>query len=227
MTARAACTLAAVAASAASTGDLLLLWFASAGRADLGLPALPDGALLAGHLLGVFAIPLYGVGYWGVSRAIGATHRRAAQFVFVTGALGGAYGGAVHGITGMAERLQAAVGIAPGDPMAFVEQLGGFLVPLWIVVAVAIAAGSIVFAGAVWRGDTALPRWMALANPIALVLVAALLGAPTPLGRAVLVPAAPNIAHVWFFALAALSLPIASPPRASNPAPHAANPNPA
>jgi hypothetical protein len=190
VTARGACALAAVAAVAANAGDLLLLWFASAGRAELGLPALPDGALLAGHLLGVFAIPLYGVGYWGVSRAIGAAHRRAARFVFVAGAFGGAYGGAVHGITGMAERLQAAAGIAP----------------------------------AVWRGDTAFPRWMALANPVALVLLAALLGAPTPLGRALLVPAAPNTAHVWFFALAALSMRTASPPPASNPAPRTSNP---
>ncbi len=213
MTTRGACALAAVAALAASVGDLLLLWFASAGRAELGLPALPDAALLAGHLLGVFAIPLYGVGYWGVSRALGAAHRRAARFVFVTGALGGAYGGAVHGITGMAERLQAAAGIAPRDPMAFVEQLGEFLVPLWIAIGLAIAAGSTVFAAAVWRADTALPRWMALMSPAALVLLAVLLGAPTAMGRALLVPAAPNLAHVWFFALAALSMRAASTAR--------------
>ena len=62
MTARGACALAAVAALAASAGDLLLLWVASAGRTELGLPAPLPGALLAGHLLGVFAIPLYGVG---------------------------------------------------------------------------------------------------------------------------------------------------------------------
>jgi hypothetical protein len=206
MTARGACALAAVAALAASVGDLLLLWFASAGRSELGLPAPPDGALLIGHQLGVFAIPLYGVGYWGISRAIGAKHRRAARFVFVAGALGGAYGGVVHGITGIAEQLGAAAGIAPGDPMGFIARLGAFLVPLWTVVAVAIAAGSVVFAVAVARGDTALPRSMAFANPLALMTLAALLGAPTPSGRALLVPAAPNLAHVWFFALAGLAL---------------------
>lgn len=206
MTARGACALAAVAALVASVGDLLLLWFANAGRSELGLPVPPDGALLVGHQLGVFAIPLYGVGYWGVSRAIGAARGRAARFVFVTGALGGAYGGVVHGITGMAEQLERAAGIAPGDPMAFVARLGAFLVPLWIGIAAAIAAGSIVFAVAVARGDTALPRWMAFANPLALVMLAALLGAPTPIGRALLVPAAPNLAHVWFFALAGLAL---------------------
>jgi hypothetical protein len=206
VTPRGACALAAVAALVASAGDLLLLWFANAGRRELGLPAPPDGALLTGHQLGVFAIPLYGVGYWGVSRAIGAAHGRAARFVFVAGALGGAYGGVVHGITGVAEQLERAAGIAPGDPMAFVARLGAFLVPLWIGIAVAIAAGSTVFAVAVARGDTALPRWMALANPLALVLLAGLLGAPTSIGRALLVPAAPNLAHIWFFALAGLAL---------------------
>ena len=206
MTARGACALAAVAALAASAGDLLLLWVGSAGRSELGLPAPPSGALLAGQQLGVFAIPLYGVGYWGVARGIGAAHRRAARFVFVAGALGGAYGGVVHGITGMAEQLERAAGVAPGDPMAFVARLGAFLVPLWVGVAAAIAAGSVVFAVAIARGPSAFPRWMAFANPLALVLLAALLGAPTPIGRALLVPAAPNLAHVWFFALAALAL---------------------
>ena len=206
MTARGACALAAGSALAASAGDLLLLWVASAGRSELGLPAPPAGALLAGHLLGVFAIPLYGFGYWGVARGIAAAHRRAARFVFVTGALGGAYGGAVHGITGMAGQLERAAGVAPGDPLAFVARLGAFLVPLWIGLALAIAAGSLVFAVAVTRGPSAFPRWMAFANPLALVLLAALLGAPTPIGRALLVPAAPNLAHVWFFALAGIAL---------------------
>jgi hypothetical protein len=206
VTARGACTLAAVAALAASAGDLLLLWVGSAGRSDLGLPALPAVALLAGHLLGVFAIPLYGFGYWGVSRGIAASHPRAARFVFVTGALGGAYGGVVHGITGVAGQLERAAGAAPGDPLAFVARLGAFLVPLWIGLAVAIAAGSLVFAVAIARGHSAFPRWMAFANPLALVLLAALLGAPTPIGRALLVPAAPNLGHVWFFALAGIAL---------------------
>ena len=206
MTPASACALAIVASLAASVGDLLLLWVANAGRSELGLPVPPDGALLIGHQLGVFAIPLYGVGYWGVSRAIGSAHQRAARFVFVTGALGAAYGGVVHGITGMAEQLERAAGIEPGDPMAFVARLGAFLVPLWIGIAIAITAGSGVFAVAVARGDTALPRWMALANPLVLILLAALLGAPTPIGRALLVPAAPNLAHVWFFALAGIAL---------------------
>jgi hypothetical protein len=153
----------------------------------------------------VFPIPLYGFGYWGVARGI--MRRTGARRAYIRdGALGGAYGGVVHGITGMAGQLERASGVAPGDPLAFVARLGAFLVPLWIGLAVAIAAGSLVFAVAVARGPSAFPRWMAFANPLALVLLAALLGAPTPIGRALLVPAAPNLAHVWFFALAGIAL---------------------
>jgi len=214
---RTACVIAAVAASAASVGDVLLLWFANGGRADLPvLPPLSDRGLLAGHYLGVLAIPFYALGYWGLAAAIRKARPSAARVVFAVGALAGMYGAVVHGITGIAEHLERAAGVGPRDPLAFFAEHGAYLVPLWIGLAVLLLVGSFVFARAVASGDTALPRWMALANPLALVVLAALLGAPTPLGRAILVPAAPNVAHVWLFALAAIALG-ANPPRMRAP----------
>lgn len=205
--ARTACGIAALAASAASVGDILLLWFANGGRADLPmLSPLGERGLLAGHYLGVLAIPFYAAGYWGLAMAIRAAHPAAARVVFGAGALASAWGAAVHGITGIAEHLERAAGVPPRDPLQFFEQHGAYLLPLWLVLAALLAVGSIAFARAVAQGDTALPRWMALANPLLLVAVAALLGAPTPLGRAILVPAAPNVAHIWLFALAAIAL---------------------
>jgi hypothetical protein len=213
VTPRAACAAGAVVALAASAGDLLLLWCGNAGRPDLpALPAPPEGALALGHTLGVLAIPLYAVGYWGVARGIGRARRGAARLVFVCGALGGAYGGAVHGITAMAERLELAAGVAPGDPAAFVARQGVFLVPLWGLLGVLVAAGSLAFARAVAAGGTAFPRWMALANPAVLIALAVALALPTSVGRALLAPAAPNLAHVWFFALAGLCLGAAPAP---------------
>lgn len=219
MSPRNACAVAAVAASAASVGDVLLLWFANGGRADLPmLSPLGERGLLAGHYLGVLAIPFYAVGYWGLAEAIRANHPSAARAVFGIGALASAWGAAVHGITGIAEHLERAAGVPPRDPLHFFEEHGAYLLPLWLVLAALLTAGSIAFARAVAKGDTALPRWMALANPLSLVVVAALLGAPTPLGRAILVPAAPNIAHVWMFALAAIALG-ATAPRTRAPSP--------
>jgi len=112
----------------------------------------------------------------------------------------------IHGITGMAEHIERAAGLPARNPLLFVRQHGAYVRPLWIAVFVLGSMLSVVFVRAVARGDTALPRWMALANPVALIVLAALLGAPTPLGRAILVPAAPNVAHVWLFALAAIAL---------------------
>jgi len=207
MTPRGACVLAAVAASAASVGDVLLLWFANGGRADLPmLSPLSERGLLVGHYLGVLAIPLYAAGYWGLAASIREARPRDARLVFLLGALASAWGAAVHGITGIAEHLERAAGVPPRDPIAFFEAHGAFLLPLWIALAVIVTIGSIVFARAVATGETELPRWMALANPLLLTIAAVLLALPTPLGRAILVPAAPNIAHVWLFALAAIAL---------------------
>ena len=51
--------------------------------------------------------------------------------------------------------------------------------------------------------DPPLPRWLAFANPALLTLGIVFLGAASAVGRAFLVPAAPNVAHVVFFVLAA------------------------
>lgn len=206
MTPRNACALAALAALAASAGDVLLLWYASGGRPDLPmLPPIGGGALVAGHYLGVLAIPLYAVGYGGVAQAIRGAGERAARQVFLAGAFGAAYGAAVHGITAIAEHAgRGAAG--PATPAAILGPYTVFLGPLWIALAALALVGSVVYTRAVASGATLLPRRMALASPVALCALAALLAAPTPLGRALLVPAAPNVAQLWFFALAALAL---------------------
>jgi hypothetical protein len=46
---------------------------------------------------------------------------------------------------------------------------------------------------------------MALANPWLVTLAIVLAGTPSEIGRTFLVPAAPNVAHVVFFALAAVT----------------------
>lgn len=207
MTPRSACLIAALAASAASVGDVLLLWFANGGREDLAmLSPLSERSLLVGYYLGVLAIPLYAVGYWGLAASIREADPKSARLVFLVGALASAWGAAVHGITGIAEHLERAAGAPPRDALAFFETHGAFLLPLWIALAVLMTIGSIAFARAVATGRTEFPTWMALANPLALTIAAIVLALPTPLGRAILVPAAPNIAHIWLFALAAIAL---------------------
>lgn len=182
-----------------------MLWVANAGRPELGLPAPPGPTLVTGMLAGVLAIPLYAVGYAGAARLLGPAHPRAARAVARLGAAGAAIGGAVHGITGVWIHADRISGAAPGDPAEAVLRAGAFLVPLWALVGAALAAGSALFARAVARGDTALPRGLALATPLVLTVICAGAGATSDLGRAFLVPAGPNLAHVVFFGLIAAS----------------------
>jgi hypothetical protein len=62
--------------------------------------------------------------------------------------------------------------------------------------------GSIVFATGVLAGRSSLPPWTVLASPAPLTIALVVLGAGSVLGRAFLVPMAPNVAHLLFFALA-------------------------
>jgi hypothetical protein len=66
-----------------------------------------------------------------------------------------------------------------------------------------VLIGSVLYAAAVLRGGTAYPRWMALVNPLLLVMATSALAAASPTLEAFLLPAGPNVVHVVFFAAAA------------------------
>jgi uncharacterized protein DUF6796 len=196
--------LAAAAALVASAGDLLLLWTANTERPELGFfPPPPDGVTVAGAWLGVLAIPLYALGYRAAACALAPASARAARWVGGLGAYTAAIGAAVHGITAVLVANARHAGVPPTDPLAFVAQSGPYLVPFWVIGTVATIAGSAIFAATVLGGRTALPRWMAAANPALLILVVGTLAAPSAWLRAFLVPAAPNLVHVLFFLLVA------------------------
>ena len=76
------------------------------------------------------------------------------------------------------------------------------IVPLWVLVAAALLAGSILFAIPVLRGESVYRRWMALASPAVLVAVIAAGASVSAWSRTLIAPASPNLAHVLFFAVA-------------------------
>jgi hypothetical protein len=192
-------------AVAASAGDLALLWAGWAADGRLGLAAPPPGTLVAGHYLGVLGIPLYGLGYRALAAGIREAAPRAARVVVVLGAVGSVVGAVVHGLTGAltAVAIRTGVASAPSEMLAIPE--AAFLLPLWLIVAAALAVGSVAFAAAVGQGGTRFPRALAACTPLVATLVIAGLAAPFPLAAAFVVPAAPNLAHVVVFAAALLA----------------------
>jgi hypothetical protein len=194
-----------VAALAASAGDLLLLATSNATRPGfewLGSPS--ETALLVGTYLGVLAIPCYGLGYRDVAARIDPPIRR---WVTALGVVGGVLGGTTHGLTGLVIHVEQSGGTAGVDPVTLLGRYGAYLLPLWAAIAVVSVAGSLLYAIAVGGGRSTLPRSAAVANPAVLTVALAMLGAASDTGRAFLVPAAPNVAHVLFFALVAVLAP--------------------
>lgn len=188
------------AALAGTLGDILLLATSNAGRPGFEwLPAASETVLVVGTYLGIVAIPCYGLGYRTVAARFTPSY---ARWIAALGMAGGVLGGTIHGLTGLVIHVERTSGAAGVDPITVVARYGAYLFPLWTVVGGLLLLGSIVFAAGVLAGRASLPRWTALAGPAPLTVALAVVGSWSMVGRAFLVPAAPNLAHVVFFALA-------------------------
>ena len=197
--------LAALAALLATAGDLLMLYVANARRPELGLPPAPSGALALGGALGVLAIPLYAHGYRAAARLVPPQWPRSASSVAILGGVTAVLGAAIHGLTALAIHADGIPGAPAGDPFATLLA-SPLLLALWIAVALCALAASLVFAVRTARSPARATRRAGLANPALLTVALIGIGLTPPLARGFLAPAAPNLAHVAFFALCAWAL---------------------
>jgi hypothetical protein len=198
-----------LAAAVASAGDLLLLWVGNARRPELSLGEPGAGWLALGGALGVLGIPVYALGWRDAARlAARAATPAAARTLAAFGAASALLGTAIHGLTAL--QIDAALrSAAPAqDPLAAVASGGPALLGLWAAAGACVLIASLIFARAAVRAGAAC---LALATPapVTLALVAAAL--PWTLARAFLAPAAPNLAHLVFFAACARRLRRAGP----------------
>jgi hypothetical protein len=191
--------VALVAAVVASIGDFILLAAANAGNAAFDwIPTPSDRALLIGTYLGLLTIPCYAFGYRTAAHKLEDAYGR---WFLRLGLAAAVLGGTTHALTGLTIHLGRAKGLSGSDFAAVLAPAGTYLVPIWVMLAMAAIAASYFFAAGVLRGRSSLPRWTAPANPIVLILAISLLAAPFAFGRVFVVPAAPNLAHVLFFGI--------------------------
>jgi len=190
------------AAALASAGDLLMLWVANARRPEqaLGEPGL--GWLWLGGALGVLAIPCYALGWHDAARIVApAASRGAARAIVGLGAASAALGTLIHGLTARMIAGSVRAGAPALDPLAAVASAGGLLVALWAAAGAAVLVASLLFARAALRcGEP----WLALLAPALGTLLLAAPALASPWLGAFLAPAAPNLAHLAFFAACAV-----------------------
>jgi len=191
--------IASVAAVVATLGDLLLLLVGNSSQPELGLPRPPAWALPTGGLLGVGAIPLYALGYRCIARVLRPGSPVLARIVLDCGMGIAALGALIHGLTALSIRAALASGAAPASPLAAVAASGRGVVAAWVGASVLVLAASIAIFVAGTSRERQLPRPLAWLNPAALTLVLAAASLPSEAGRSLLLPAAPNLAHVPFF----------------------------
>jgi hypothetical protein len=162
--------------------------------------------LTVGYFLGVFAIPLYGIGFWAVAKILAAETPFAGMVVFVSGVIMAVLGGIIHGVTGISIEAQVRAGGIMKEPIEAIFDYGVFLLPLWGAASILSFIGSVGFARGVASGNSILPRYISIFNPVVLTACVVLAGAATPMLQAFLIPAAPNVAHVIFFGLVTVSV---------------------
>jgi hypothetical protein len=190
--------IAVAAAILGTLGDLLLLATANATRPGFEWLPAPSAACLVGTYLGVLAIPCYGLGYRQVAARF---EPRPGRWIAGLGIAGGVLGGTTHGLTGLVIHVEITGGAGGVDPITVLGRYGAYLLPLWAAIAAISVVGTAIYAIGVLAGRSSLPRWTAAANPLVLVVLLVGAGRTVPLGSAFLVPAAPNLAHVLFFAM--------------------------
>lgn len=193
--------VAALAALVASAGDFLLLYVANAQRHELGLPEPGRAWLWLGGALGVVAIPFYALGYRSASHLVATASLGGARALFLTGAAGALFGAVIHGLTTAHIHAELDAAVPGRDPLASLVDSGPLLLTLWGLAAFLVVIASSVFLCFVGRGTSAAPRGAALANPAFLTIALAAVGLPSVLLRSFLTPAAPNLAHLVFFAV--------------------------
>jgi hypothetical protein len=201
-------------AAVATGGDLLMLWVANALRPELELPR-PDSAVLwVGGLLGVAGIPLYAAGYRAIARIVASARPGVSRLISIAGAGAAGLGTLIHGLTATMIYTDLVSGAPGSPPLEAAGSWGAGIVALWAAATLLVLAASAAVLGCVLRSP-ALPRRCGWLNPAFATLALAAAGAGSELGRAFLVPAAPNLAHLIFFGAALSTLRGPAPARAA------------
>lgn len=195
--------MAGAAALVASVCDLMMLSAALVPATELW--TTPNLLLGVSAVFGTIAIPFYALGYWAIARSLGTGHSGLRRTISLGGLIVGVVGGVIHATTAwLIYQTQSA-----GDAWAVDDALSvGPLLPiLWgSAGAASLSAASVILFSAL-SGRSSLSRIVAAQNPVAatIFIVVTVVALGSDRLSQFLVPAAPNLAHLLFFVVAASS----------------------
>ncbi len=152
-----------------------------------------------GHFIGVLGAPLYIVGMWHIGKMLMPASKLWASVAFFSMSYG-----FIVGSIWIGSRASAAALVGAGQDPVLIELLALYdfrYETLLTVVRLTALVFSVVFISLVLTGKTAYPRWMAVFNPVVLILLSFLIFFLVPSVGKYLMPIALNVAFFVIFAL--------------------------
>jgi hypothetical protein len=192
-----------LAAVLVGTGEFLL-HFDALGRFGEGggylfMQGISAQRTTIGHFLGVLGAPLYIIGFWHIMKMLEPANPLASRIAFAIMSYGIIVGavwiGSRAGISTVVN------GTTMTDTMTFISLYELRYENLLQVTRLAVLLFSVIFIWLVLSGRSRYPRWMALFNPILLILASFAIWAVAPTVGVYLMPIALNVAFAVLFLL--------------------------
>lgn len=195
-------------------GEFMLHYSPAGDYADDGnyvyLLHVPEWRITWGHFLAMFGAPFYLIGYWHMYLGLRPYGKILPYLFFFISAYGFMFGAVWMGSRASIALLAQANFAAEGHNSEVLRELIRYYIlhseSLLQVIRVTTLISSAAFIFMVLTGKTLYPRWMALFNPIVLLLLSFILFAIAPeIGKYTL-PIALNMGYFIFFSLSTLQL---------------------
>lgn len=163
--------------------------------------------LKIGHFIAIVGIPFYFAGYLHIYRMLKSGNETLARTVLALGFIAFSVGGVWIGSRGY---LGSIVHLKNEMPTAtyvkIIASYNAFLEVLVQVLRVVIALLSIVFSWAILKGGTLYQKYMALFNPIFILIVLVIIGMSLPEAGKYLLPILMNVTHLILLSLSLYQL---------------------
>lgn len=203
-----------IAALLVGTGEFLLHYSPAGDYADDGnyayLLQVSESRVTLGHFFAVLGAPLYLIGFWHIFLGLKPYGRIIPWVVFFVTAYGFIFGTIWIGSRASIVLLAQANFAAEGHNSEVLRGLMDYYIlhseTLLEVTRITTLLSSLAFIALVLTGKTLYPRWMAIFNPILLLVSSFILFAVAPEVGKYTLPIALNVGYFIFFTLSTLQL---------------------
>lgn len=163
--------------------------------------------LKTGHFFAILGIPFYFAGYLHIYRMLKSGNETLARTVLTLGFIAFSVGGVWIGSRGYLGSIVHFKNEIPTATYAkIIDSYNAFLEILVQVLRVVIALLSIAFSWAILKGGTLYQKYMALFNPIFILIVLVIIGMSLPEAGKYFLPILMNVTHLILFSLSLYQL---------------------